>query len=114
LAEVLTTASKTLRGGLSLEGDLWPERETESDEEESMDQAHLLLLIDELDAIGVSPAARPDALNRASQYFGGHDMQDGEVRDFAQQPRKDAPPLFRQGDSAPTTTGGHQRQLGQA
>ena len=26
------------------------------------------------------------------------------MRAFAQQPRKDAPPLFRQGDSAPTTT----------
>jgi hypothetical protein len=101
LAEVLTTATKSLHGGLSLEGDLWPERD--DSEENSMDQTRMLMLMDALEQIGVAPLARQDALVRTSQYFGGHDVADWEITDFAQQLRRDAPHLFRHAASTPTT-----------
>jgi hypothetical protein len=103
LAEVLTTAAKTLHGGLPLEGALWPERDEDDDEETRMDQQHVLMLIDALAEIGVAPQARQDARARARQSCGGHDVQEWAVRDFAQQRRKDAPHLCRQQASASTT-----------
>jgi len=109
LAEVLTTADKALGGGLSLEGALWPERD-DDEEEIGMDQEHMLMLIDVLDAAGVPPSARRDALARAEQDFGPHAVEDWEARDWAQQLRGQVPHLFTRTGSAPTGDGQGKRK----
>jgi hypothetical protein len=101
LGDVLTTADKALRGGLSFEGDFWPERPEES-EESDMNQEPLLLLIEALDAAGVTPQARPAALNRANQSFAGNEVQPWEAHAFVRSLKHDAPHLFRHQAPAPT------------